>query len=315
MSLHPFWLRIAIFPFIMLAFQPAFAQHDHQKDVVYGYKDGMALVMDVYTPDSAYNKAGIIVIMAGGMTSSPIRSHYAGQLPDVQNLLNEGYVVFAVAHSSQPTYTIEEIRTDIPRAIRYIRFHADSFEIEPDRIGIMGYSSGGHVSIFSAVYYTPEQPDAWDPVDRISSKVQAAVAYYPSTDLLNFGTESTTILEYFRAINPTLGAAFHFRKWDTISNAIVKIEDPELVKELFRANSPIVHVSEDDPPILIIHGSDDKLVPIQQSKIFMEKLAEKGVPHKLLEIPGKGHGWRPPVENEYETVNDWYRKYLLSQQP
>ena len=85
------------------------------------------------------------------------------------------------------------------------------------------------------------------------------------------------------------------------------------IGDVFRINN--YHGLEDDPPILIIHGSDDKLVPIQQSKVFMEKLAEKGVPHKLLEIPRKGHGWRSPVENEYETVNDWYRKYLLSEQP
>ena len=65
-------------------------QADHQRDVVYGYKDGMALVMDVFTPEVGQNAGGIILVVAGGMRSSPMASHRAGDGPDVQNLLNGG---------------------------------------------------------------------------------------------------------------------------------------------------------------------------------------------------------------------------------
>lgn len=83
--------------------------YKHEKDIVYGYKDGMALVMDVFTPDGELNGAGIIAIMAGGMNSHPIWSHYAGSDTIFQSLLKEGYVIFAVAHSSQPKYNADDI--------------------------------------------------------------------------------------------------------------------------------------------------------------------------------------------------------------
>ena len=187
-------------------------EFNHQKDVVYGYKDGMALVMDIYSPKEESNKAGIILVMAVGMTSSPLWSHDAGSRADVQNLLKAGYVVFATAHSSQPKYTVDESSTDFPRAVRFIRHNSKRFSIDPDRIGIMGYSSGGHVSLITAIATPSENQESGDPVDKESSIVQAVVAYYPSSDLLNFGQMNTTILEHFHSVGFNLDAAFDFHR-------------------------------------------------------------------------------------------------------
>lgn len=286
-------------------------EFNHQKDVVYGYKDGMALVMDIYSPREESNKAGIILVMAGGMTSSPLWSHDAGSRADVQNLLEAGYVVFATAHSSQPKYTADESSTDIPRAVRFIRHNSKRFSIDPDRIGILGYSSGGHVSLMTATAPPPENLESDDPVDNESSIVQAVVAYYPSSDLLNFGQVNTTILEHFHSVGYNLDAAFDFHRWDNESNKFERIENPETIREYYKRNSAINFVSKDDPPILIIHGSEDKLVPIQQSEIIIDKLKGSGVPCKLLIMEGKGHGWDTPLENEYSEVIDWFNLYLL----
>ncbi|MBN1157791.1 MAG: alpha/beta hydrolase [Bacteroidales bacterium] len=286
----------------------------HQQDVVYGYKDGMALVMDIYSPSKMANKGGIIVVMAGGMTSSPSWSHEAGRRPDIQNLLNAGYVVFATAHSSQPKYTVDESSTDIPRAVRFIRYNAERFGINPDRIGLMGYSSGGHVTLMSATSPPPGNQESDDPVDHESSKVLAAVAYYPSSDLLNFGQANTTILEHFNAVGFNLDAAFDFHRWDNETLRFERIENLETIREYYIKNSAINFVSDDDPPILIIHGSDDKLVPVQQSKLIIDKLQEHGVKCKLLEVQGKGHGniygWDEPSENEYNEVIAWFNQFL-----
>ena len=286
-------------------------EFNYQKDVVYGYKDGLALVMDIYSPKENLNKAGIILVMAGGMTSSPLWSHDAGDHENVQIFLKAGYVVFATAHSSQPKYTADESRKDTPRAVQYIRYNSNRFGIDPDRIGILGYSSGGHVSLMTATNPLEEIQESEDPVEKESSIVQAAVAYYPSTDLLNFGQENKTILEHFHSIGYNLDAAFDFHRWENESNRFERIEDAESLKEYYFRNSPINFVSDDDPPILIIHGTDDKLVPIQQSEIFIDKLEEQGVSCKLLEIKGKGHGWKTPVENEYTEVLNWYGQFLL----
>lgn len=290
-------------------------QFNHQMDVIYGYKDGMALIMDVYSPIGESNKAGIIVIMAGGMTSRPMWSHDAGNRADVQNLLKAGYVVFATTHSSQPKYTADDSRTDIPRAVRFIRYNSKRFGIDPNRIGILGYSSGGHVSLMTAISPTPEDLESDDPVENESSIVQAAVAYYPSSDLMNFGQANTTILEHFHSVGFNLDAAFDFHQWDVESNKFERIINPETIEEYYRRNSAINFVSDDDPPILILHGSEDKFVPIQQSKLIIDKLKEQGVPCKLLIMEGKGHGtihgWEIPSKNEYSEVIAWYNQFLL----
>lgn len=286
-------------------------EFNHQADVVYGYKDGMALVMDIFSPKGESNRAGIILVMAGGMTSSPRWSHNAGSRADVQNLLKAGYVVFATAHSSQPKYTADESSKDIPRAVRYIRYNSGRFCIDPNRIGILGYSSGGHVSLMTATAPPRENPESDDPVDNESSEVQAVVAYYPSTDLLNFGQMNTTILEHFHSVGYNLNAAFDFQRWDNESNRFERIENPETIREYYKRNSSINFVTDDDPPIFIIHGSEDKLVPIQQSETIIDKLKARGVPCKFLVMKGKGHGWDTPLENEYSEVLDWFSQFLL----
>lgn len=286
-------------------------EYDHLKDIVYGYKDGMALVMDVYSPKGELNKAGVIVIMAGGMTSSPTWSHNVGNRADVQNLLKAGYIVFATAHSSQPKYTADEIRSDIPRAVRFIRYNAKEFGIDPNRIGVMGYSSGGHVSLMTAFSPPPANLESEDPVDRESSKVQAVVAYYPSIDLINFGGDNKTILEYFKSVGYNLDAAFDFHEWDNKLNRFERIVDSETQIEFYRRNSPLTFASQDDPPVLLIHGNKDQLVPIQQSEILAARLKEIGVQHKLIVMEGQGHGWKNPLENELKQVLDWLGQYLL----
>lgn len=287
-------------------------EYNHQKDIVYGYKDGMALVMDIFSPKRELNKAGIIVIMAGGMTSSPAWSHEVGNRADVQNLLGAGYIVFAAAHSSQPKYTADEIKTDIPRAVRFIRHNAQKLGIDPNKIGVMGYSSGGHISLMTAFAPPQEDLDSADPIERESSKVQAVVAYYPSTDLLNFGTDNKTILDHFKSVGYNLDAAFDFHQWDNALNRFERITDTNSLIEFYRRNSPLTFTSVDDPPLLLIHGNKDQLVPIQQSEKLSARLKEIGVQHELLVMEGQGHGWKIPLDNELEHVLDWFERYLLN---
>jgi acetyl esterase/lipase len=286
-------------------------QSDHQRDVVYGYKDGMALVMDVFTPESGRNAGGVILVMAGGMQSSPMWSHQAADRTDAQNLLNAGYTVFAVAHSSQPKYTVDDLRGDLPRAVRFVRHHADRFGVDPQRLGIIAYSSGGHVSLFTAAAPAPADPEADDPVDRESSRVQAVVAYSPSVDLLNFGEPNTTILQHFLSQGRVrLSAPFDFHRWDPETNRFERVVDPEAQEEIFRRNSPLTHAGADHPPTLLFHGDLDELVPIQQSELLAQRLREVGVPHKLIVARGEGHGWRPVDAYQAEIVQ-WFDQYLL----
>ena len=83
------------------------------------------------------------------------------------------YTVFAVVHRSQPEFTIPEIIEDTQRAVRFVRYNAKTYGIDPNRIGLLGGSSGGHLALMQGTGGDDGNPDAADPVDRVSSRAQA----------------------------------------------------------------------------------------------------------------------------------------------
>ena len=151
--------------------------------MIYGRKYGTALTMDVFTPKQGANGAAVIFAVSGGWFSA----HEAISLTFCREFLKRGYTVFAVVHGSQPKYTIPEIIEDMNRAVRFIRYHAADYGIDPNRIGITGGSAGGHLSLMKGAAGTDGDPKAKDPVDRVSSRVQAVACFFPPTDFLNYG--------------------------------------------------------------------------------------------------------------------------------
>jgi acetyl esterase/lipase len=110
------------------------------EDVIYGRKFGTALTLDVFAPKSNANGAAVIWVISGGWFSA----HDAIRPAWVEPFTKRGYTVFAVVHGCQPKFTIPEILEDMHRAVRFIRYHAKDYHIDPDRIGITGGSAGGH---------------------------------------------------------------------------------------------------------------------------------------------------------------------------
>ena len=99
--------------------------------------------MDIFTPKKDAKGVGVITVVSGGFVSS----HESISPGFVKPLTDRGYTVFAVVHGSQPRYTIPEIVKDMNRAVRFIRYHAQEYRIDPDRLGISGASAGGHLSL------------------------------------------------------------------------------------------------------------------------------------------------------------------------
>src|SRR5579885_1912416 len=144
------------------------SSYTRTQDVIYGRKDGLALTMDVFAPKEKPNGLGIIFIVSGGW-----RSNTAFIRPEMYvPFLRHGYTVFAVVHGTQPKFTVPEIIEDVHRAVRFIRYHAKDYRIDPDHIGITGGSAGGHLSLIIGTSGTTGKPKASDPVDRVSSRVQ-----------------------------------------------------------------------------------------------------------------------------------------------
>jgi acetyl esterase/lipase len=261
------------------------------QDVIYGRKFGTALTMDVFKP-ARPNGIGALWMVSGGWVSSHdnVSEGFARPFTD------RGQTVFAIVHGSQPKFTVPEILQDIHRATRFVRYHAREYGVDPDRLGICGGSAGGHLSLMQGTRGAAGDPNARDPVDRASSRVQAVACFFPPTDFLNWGKEGQEALT-FAMLKPFYVA------FGSIPEDEAKRQ--QLQKEL----SPIYFVSKAMPPTLIIHGDADALVPIQQSQRIMEKLEEAGVPHQLVVRPGKGHGW-PTMGEDLPLLADWFEKYL-----
>jgi len=280
---------------------PAF---DRKHDVIYGRKFGTALTMDVFTPKTNAKGIGVILAVSGGFRSS----HEAILPIFIKPLSDRGYTVFAVLHGSQPRYTVPEIIQDMNRAVRFVRFHATDYGIDPDHIGVTGASAGGHLSLMLGTAGDKGDPNAKDPVDRESSRVQAVACFFPPTDFLNYGKPGD---ERIRATDhaPPYRAAFDYRELDKTSMLWVPITDPKRLREITEQISPISHVTPDDPPTLIIHGDADRLVPLQQSELMIDQLKKAKIETNLIVKKGAGHGWIG-LDKDISQIADWFDKHL-----
>lgn len=268
------------------------------EDVVYGHKDGLALTYDVLIPETKRKNIGVIFIVSGTWKSrkSQIladeerqrKTHWA------QGLLNGGYTLFLVRHSSSPRYFVPEMPGDIKRAVRVIRSRAREYQIDPDRIGLSGASSGGHLALLAALTADAGKPEAKDPIDRVSSVVQAVVAWFPPTDLVNWGGSAG--YKSLQQLRPSL-----------FVDIFGKVTDLE---GQLKSISPISHAGEASPPLLLIHGDADKTVPLQQSQVLKEKYDELKRPVKLIVQPGGPHTYWFGLEKQYPTIWEWFDKYL-----
>jgi acetyl esterase/lipase len=277
---------------------------DRKQDVIYGRKFGTALTMDVFTPKHDAKGIGVIVAISGGFFSS----HEAILPALIQPLTNRGYTAFAVVHGSQPRYTIPEIIQDMNRAVRFIRFHATDYGIDPDQIGAAGASAGGHLALMLGTAGAPGNLQAKDPVDRVSSRVQAVACFFPPTDFLNYGKTGNEKV-YPMDHDPRFRAAFDYRELDKQTMLWVPITDPKRLREIAHDISPIAHVTKDDPPTLIIHGDKDLLVPLQQSERIVDEFKKAGVETRLVVKKGAAHGWLG-LEKDLLQLADWFDRYL-----
>jgi acetyl esterase/lipase len=261
------------------------------EDVIYGRKYGTALTMDVLQPAKP-NGFGVIFVVSGGWYSS----HDAISHRPIAPLLDRGYTVFAVVHGSQPKFQIPEITQDMHRALRYIRHYARRYGVNPDKLGVTGASAGGHLSLTLGTQGKPGDARAKDPIDRESSAVQAVACFFPPTDFLNYGTpgEDAVGVGTLKGFKPAFGP---------------RSDTPEGRQELGKEISPIYHLSSNAPPMLIIHGDADKLVPIQQAETFVERARKLGVTASLVVKPGEAHGWRN-TEPDLAAIADWFDAHL-----
>lgn len=257
-------------------------------DHIYGHKAGMALTFDVVRPAANANGVGLLLMVSGGWVSQYFDLHQAmadsaGSGGRFTTLIGKGYTLFMVRHGSSPYFKVPDAVEDVRRAVRFIRVNAKDFGVDAERLGVYGASAGGHLSLMLGT--TPDSGDAAneDPILREPCKVAAVVAYFPPVDLQTIVGPS----ERFPAL--------------------------DFEKELADEVSPILHVTNDDAPTLLIHGDKDRLVPISNSERMQAAMKDAGVPVEFITIEGADHGFRGDDAHTAATaLAAWFDKHLLT---
>jgi len=261
------------------------------RGLVYGERQGRPLTLDVARP-ARPNGAGVLLMMSGGWKSQP--GSFRPWI--VAPLLRRGYTVFAVYHRSQPEATVTEIVDDVRRALDFVREHAQDHGVDPDRLGLMGASSGGHLALMLACGADPTEGHAISGNSPTTSPVRAVAVFFPVTDLLNLGDSTENPGDggpprsFARAFGP---GATNLAEWRVIGRKV----------------SPIYHVHAGLPPILIVHGDGDTLVPLDQSLRFQQAAARHGAPVEVWVRHGGGHGWWY-LPRDIRRVAVWFDRHL-----
>ena len=249
-------------------------------DVVYGHKDGMALVYDVITPEDA-NGAAVVFMVSGGWFSRWAPPENRTQ--QFAHYLDAGFTLIPVHHGSAPRYKVPDAYADVSRAIRHIKMNAEVHGIDPDKIGVTGGSAGGHLSLMLGLDSDTGDANSQDEVMRHGNEVAAIVAYFPPVDL----RQITGPNDRFPALD------FPQEKAATIS--------------------PILFADAGDPPTLLIHGDADELVPISASQIMQAEFEKQSVVSDFITISGAGHGFRG--DDAVRAANAsvaWFKQHLLA---
>lgn len=218
--------------------------------------------LDLYVPENRSGPMPLIVWIHGGAWMQGSKSHC---LPVPWT--KKGYLVASIDYRlSQEAKFPAQIK-DCKAAVRWLRIHAREYGIDAHRLVAWGDSAGGHLaSLLGTAGDVPE----WElGLVSVSSRVQVVINWYGRADLTRVSTDPS---------------------WAESPSALLLGGHGQDVEDLAKKASPILHVSKDDPPFLIMHGSMDSLVPLRQSQAFARALKEAGVESRLVVLEGAGHG-------------------------
>jgi acetyl esterase/lipase len=253
------------------------------KDLSYVPNGSALQKLDLYVPESCEEPLPLIVWIHGGGWKAGSKDYCPPLMWS-----RKGYAVASVNYRLSQVAKFPAQIEDCKAAVRWLRAHAEKYGIHPDHVAVWGGSAGGHLA---SLVGTAGDVAAWEEGHPSnSSRVEAVIDWYGRADLTPVSKDPA----YANSLSASLLGGSGSR-----------------MAELAREASPIMHVSEDDPPFLIMHGDGDKVVPVQQSRAFAEALRKVGVKVNLVVLKGAGHGGSVFLQPEQVSVIDAFlNRYL-----
>lgn len=246
-----------------------------ERDITYGQGGETNLKLDLARPADGSGPFPAIVFIHGGGWTAGGRSSFGEEMLAAAE---RGYVAITIDYrltdpdeNMQPRNPFPAQIHDVKCAVRWLRKNADQYGVDPERIGAMGDSAGGHLSCLLALSGGVNEFEGTGGHGDTSSAVQAAVNYFGPTDLAQLHADSPDAAKYID---------------------LLMAGGPDGNSDSYKLASPVSHIDRDDPPILTVHGTEDKLVPPNQAEILDAQMKSAGASHTLLLLEGQKHGFR-----------------------
>ncbi len=225
-----------------------------------GKADPDVPTLTVYLPPAGKANGAAVVVCPGGGYGG-LAAHEGKPIAEWLNTL--GVTGFVLKYRLAPQYHHPAMMNDVNRAIRYVRAHAANWSLDPHRIGVLGFSAGGHLASTAATHYDKGDPNAADAVERVSSRPDLAVLVYAVITMTHPYTHD-----------------------GSRQNLLGKDPDEALVNLMSNEKQ----VTPDTPPTFLLHTADDPVVPVENSLIFAMACHKAKVPVELHIFPHGPHG-------------------------
>ncbi len=258
-----------------------------------GTADGDKPSITIYLPPKDKANGAAVVIFPGGGYGHLAMDHEGHQIAQWLNSFGVAGFIVKYRHSrSGAGYGHPAPLQDAQRAIRTVRSGAKKWNLDPNRIGIIGFSAGGHLASSAGTHFKQRYSEAKDEIDRAGCRPDFMILMYPVASF----TES-------------------FTHKGSRRNLLGENPDAELVRNLSNEKQ----VTSETPPTFLVHANDDKPVPPENSIYFYLALKKANVPAELHIYEKGGHGFGPgvgkgPVSSWMLRCSDWMRgRGLLDQ--
>lgn len=257
-----------------------------QRDIVYATHSGIELTLDLYLPAAkAENPIPVIIWVHGGGWKNGSKNNCKAAF-----LAPKGFAVASISYRLTDAAQWPGQINDCYAAVRWLRQNANMYGLDPDRIGAFGSSAGGHLVALMGTRSAGEE--------SVSSRVQAVCDWFGPADLLTMPPNVVREGWSYEQVSQSNGAL--------LLGAPVP-DSPDLAKDA----SALYQISSDDPPFLIMHGSEDPGVPLAQSIRFHNALKKVGVDAELFVVEGAGHGGPEFKSEEVEAkVLEFFERTL-----
>jgi acetyl esterase/lipase len=272
---------------------------NYKKDVVYKVVDGVRLEMDIYYPNAdkiKKNNPWMLHVHGGGWAGGDrykiFRKSFVNTL---KSLLDSGVVCVTIEYrKTRGKSTAYDAVVDAKDAARFLLKNAKKYQLDTKQYGIWGGSAGGHLSLVTALGKNNDFKGDKD-LSKYYPKFKCVASYFPATSLLNKDLVPGSLFEKQDSYHRILG--------DSLKNK------PKLAKLL----SPTELLKKNSPPILLIHGEKDVVLPIINSTYMVEVAKEKKADVKLLTIKNAGHSFSGPnISPSFIELSKTVTNFLLS---